>query len=138
MPTSDANSSAVSPLARQRSTRFVQTSRDSLAMPQSSTPSASRRQRRWSSNAYTTVAVGTALVREDSGRPPHRSQRAGLPHWALALGSDLEALIRPGMDGADGGKPAGNDTVHSPPIEATALAPPPKRSVPAPRHCAPE
>jgi hypothetical protein len=28
------------------------------------------------------VAVGTAL----SGRPPHRSQRAGLPHWAPASG----------------------------------------------------
>jgi hypothetical protein len=25
----------------------------------------------------------------DSGRPPHRSQRAELPHWALALGSDV-------------------------------------------------
>ena len=30
-----------------------------------------------------TVAVGTALA----GGPPRRSQRAGLPHWALALGN---------------------------------------------------
>ena len=28
------------------------------------------------------VAVGTALA----GGPPHRSQRAGLPHWAPTLG----------------------------------------------------
>ena len=25
-----------------------------------------------------------------SARPPHRSQRAGLPHWALALGVGVE------------------------------------------------
>ena len=30
----------------------------------------------------TMVAVGTALA----GGPPHRSQRAGLPHWAPTLG----------------------------------------------------
>src|SRR6187397_2600605 len=34
------------------------------------------------------VAVGTAL----EGGPPHRSQRAGLPHWAPASGSDGQAL----------------------------------------------
>ena len=39
------NASFVATLV-ERSTRFVQTSRDSLAMPQSSTPSAFRRQRR--------------------------------------------------------------------------------------------
>jgi hypothetical protein len=32
-----------------------------------------------------------------SGRPPHRSQRAALPHWALASGSIVEALLRPGV-----------------------------------------
>ncbi len=36
------------------------------------------------------VAVGTALT----GRPPHRSQRAGLPHWAPALDSDGESVDR--------------------------------------------
>ena len=34
------------------------------------------------------VAVGTAL----SGRPPHRSQRAALPHWAPASDVDAEPL----------------------------------------------
>ena len=33
--------------------------------------------------AKTAVAVGTALT----GGPPHRSQRAGLPHWAPTLGA---------------------------------------------------
>ncbi len=39
------------------------------------------------------VAVGTAL----SGRPPHRSQRAGLPHWAPTSGSDAQTLLWIGM-----------------------------------------
>jgi hypothetical protein len=39
------------------------------------------------------VAVGTALA---SG-PPHRSQRAELPHWAPASGSGGEAHLREGM-----------------------------------------
>src|SRR5262249_27688489 len=32
-----------------------------------------------------------------SGRPPHRSQRAELPHWALASGASIKPLLRPGM-----------------------------------------
>ena len=36
-------------------------------------------------------AVGTAL----SGRPPHRSQRAGLPHWAPTSGVDAQTLCLP-------------------------------------------
>ena len=39
------------------------------------------------------VAVGTAL----SGRPPHRSQRAGLPHWAPTSGNDAQTLLGIGM-----------------------------------------
>ena len=39
------------------------------------------------------VAVGTAL----SGRPPHRSQRAGLPHWAPTSGDDAQTLLGIGM-----------------------------------------
>ena len=39
------------------------------------------------------VAVGTAL----SGRPPHRSQRAALLHWALTSGSSIKPLLRPRM-----------------------------------------
>ena len=45
-----------------------------------------------------TVAVGTALA----GGPPHRSQRAGLPHWAPALGSGGKAHFREGMHHAGG------------------------------------
>jgi hypothetical protein len=44
------------------------------------------------------VAVGTALA----GGPPRRSQRAGLPHWALALGSGGKAHLREGMRHAGG------------------------------------
>ena len=44
------------------------------------------------------VAVGTAL----SGGPPHRSQRAGLPHWAPTSGVGVEAHAGPGMRDADG------------------------------------
>ena len=45
------------------------------------------------------VAVGTALT----GGPPHRSQRAGLPHWAPTSGAGVEAHAGPGMRDADGG-----------------------------------
>jgi transposase len=44
------------------------------------------------------VAVGTAVA----GGPPRRSQRAGLPHWALALDSGVEASLGPGVRDADG------------------------------------
>jgi hypothetical protein len=39
------------------------------------------------------IAVGTAIA----GRPPRRSQRARLTHWAPALGSGVEACGWPGM-----------------------------------------
>ena len=42
------------------------------------------------------VAVGTTL----SGRPPHRSGRAALPHPALASGCDDKALRWIGMTDA--------------------------------------
>jgi hypothetical protein len=35
------------------------------------------------------VAVGTAIAR----RPPHRSQRAALPHWAPTLGHDAKPHV---------------------------------------------
>ena len=37
------------------------------------------------------------------GGPPHRSQRAGLPHWAPALGSGVEAHDEKGCRGRAGG-----------------------------------
>jgi len=42
-----------------------------------------------------TVTVGTALSSIGSGRPPYRSQRAELPHWAPTLGSGQKSLLRP-------------------------------------------
>jgi hypothetical protein len=44
-----------------------------------------------------TVAVGTTLRPAGSGRPPHRSQRAALPHWAPASGTRVKALFGPRM-----------------------------------------
>ena len=44
------------------------------------------------------VAVGTAL----SSGPPHRSQRAELPHWAPASDSGVEPHVRKGMPLAGG------------------------------------
>ena len=38
----------------------------------------------------TIITVGTPVTR----RPPHRSQRSELPHWAPALGKDAQALFR--------------------------------------------
>ena len=43
-----------------------------------------------------TVAVGTALRQEDSGRPPHGSQRALLTHWALASSGGVKPRGWPG------------------------------------------
>jgi hypothetical protein len=40
--------------------------------------------------AKTRVAVGTALA----GGPPHRSQRAGLPHWAPTSGAWRRSVLR--------------------------------------------
>ena len=48
------------------------------------------------------VAVGTAL----EGGPPLRSQRAGLPHWAPASGSDGQALGREGVHHAGWWEPS--------------------------------
>ncbi len=54
--------------------------------------------------------------------PPHRSQRAELPHWAPTLGNDVKAL--PGTGVADPGvrKPAHGVTVHPFPIQSRLLA----------------
>ena len=69
-----------------------------------------------------------------SGHPPHRSQRALLAHWALTLGSGVEALPGPGMPNADRGDPAVDQLVHPRPVEPIPLAPAPQRSIPTPAH----
>ncbi len=56
-------------------------------------------------------AVGTALA----GGPPHRSQRAGLPHWAPASGTSVETHLWMGVHDAGGGEPPGGEAVHAAP-----------------------
>ena len=80
------------------------------------------------------VAVGTALT----GGPPHRSQRAGLPHWAPTSGVGVEAHAGPGMRDPDTGQPPKNETVHPRPGQAGALAATPKRPTPVPDHLIPK
>jgi hypothetical protein len=71
------------------------------------------------------VAVGTVFVLANLDRPPHRSQRAGLPHWALALGGNAKTLLGPGMDDGGRGQPSSDHPAHPIPVEASALAPSP-------------
>ena len=69
------------------------------------------------------MAVGTAL----SGGPPHRSQRAELPHWAPASGTNVEAHLGIGVQDASRGKPSSGEALHPLPGEAVALAAAPER-----------
>ncbi len=64
------------------------------------------------------VAVGTALT----GGPPHRSQRAELPHWAPASGIGSKAHFGKRMHDADGGKPSAGQSSHASPAEPVLLA----------------
>jgi len=50
-----------------------------------------------------TVAVGTGLT----AGPPHRSQRAGLPHWAPALGFGVKPHVRVRVHDAHFREPSG-------------------------------
>src|SRR5664279_2622877 len=80
------------------------------------------------------VAVGTALA----DGPPHRSQRAELPHWAPASGSGGEAHFREGVLHVGGWYPSFRETVHPFPGHPRALAAAPQRLEPVPRHVVPE
>src|SRR3970040_1822221 len=62
--------------------------------------------------------------------PLHRSQRAGLPHWALALGDNAKSPQGIGMANAWRGQPAPNEPPHPFPGEPGGLAPPPQRATP--------
>ena len=53
--------------------------------------------RRRFARARSLIAVGTGLRMWGSTRPPHRSQRALLAHWAPRLGSGVEARGGPGV-----------------------------------------
>jgi hypothetical protein len=75
-------------------------------------------------------AVGTPVTR----RPSHRSQRAELPHWAPTSGSDVHAQVRVWMTNAGPWEPAVNESVHSFPVEAMALATTKQHFVPKTTH----
>ena len=62
--------------------------------------------------------------------PLHGSQRAGLPHWALALGDNAKSPQGIGMANAWRGQPAPNEPPHPLPGETGGLAPAPQRSTP--------
>ena len=64
------------------------------------------------------IAVGTALA----GGPPHRSQRAALPHWAPALGAGVEADFRVRMQDSRRRYPSSEQAFHPAPGQAVALA----------------
>ena len=72
----------VNHLVRLGAGQNVHCSRFSERRPSSSSPV--QGERHWS-----TVAVGTALA----GHPPHGSQRAELPHWALTSGVDANDQV---------------------------------------------
>ena len=66
------------------------------------------------------IPVGTPVTR----RPPDRSQRAGLPHWAPALGKNAQALIRIRMSDFRNRKPTFFKAAHPIPIQARFLTSP--------------
>jgi hypothetical protein len=72
------------------------------------------------------------------GRPPHRSQRAELPHWAPASGSGCEAHVRVGVRHPDFREPSSCVPVHPFPVDPSALASSPQRPLPVPRQLVPE
>ena len=72
------------------------------------------------------VAVGMRVA----PHPPHRSQRAELPHWALTSGSDVHAQNRIWVINAGPWEPAINESAHSFPVEAMALATTKQRLMP--------
>ncbi len=80
------------------------------------------------------VAVGTALA----GGPPHRSQRAGLPHWAPASGASVEARFRVGVQDVCRWEPSPREVVHAFPVQAMSLAAAPERFEPVAGHLCPE
>src|SRR6266496_3858033 len=67
---------------------------------------------------HSSVAVGTALA----GGPPHRSQRAGLPHWAPASGGGVKAHLGIGVQDAGRWEPSLNEAVRALPGPVVALA----------------
>jgi len=76
------------------------------------------------------VAVGMSIARH----PPRRSQRAELPHWAPTSGSDVHTQIRVRMINTGPWEPSVDESGHSFPFEAMALAATKQRFVPKATH----
>src|SRR4030095_16418277 len=57
-----------------------------------------------------------------SGRPPHGSQRAELPHWALATGRGVEAVVGPRVEDLGRGEPPFGQGLQTFPVGSIALA----------------
>src|SRR5271157_1857995 len=70
--------------------------------------------------------------------PLHRSRRAELPHRALALGDDAEALRRPGMADVRNREPAADVTPETLPRGDAAIATSAQAASPEPAELVPE
>ena len=81
-------------------------------------------------SAGVSIAVGTPVAR----RPPRRSQRALLTHWAPPLGESVEAGVRPGMRDLKKRQPPVSQAPHPLPGQSRALAATPKRHEPVPHR----
>src|SRR6266481_3784381 len=77
-----------------------------------------------------TVGVGIMVTHD----PLHGSGRAGLPHPALALGSDAKAVQRIWMIGAQRGQVAVNEPPHAVPFDPALLTAARQRTLPEPAH----
>ena len=66
----------------------------------------------------------------NTGRPPHRTVRAGFPHTAPTLVFDGEAVARPGMKDARSGEPVVRQSLHPLKRHPVPLAASPERSSP--------
>ena len=66
--------------------------------------------------------------------PLHRSQRAGLPHWALTSGDDAKAPEGVGVTNARRGQPAVEQPLHPLPGDTARVTAPRERTLPEPRH----
>ena len=81
----------------------------------------------WTAIVGSSVALGTGL----SARPPHRSQPAGLPHWAPASGNDVHVAQGIRMTYASLRQPLLDQPSHAFPGDTAFVASPRQGAVPA-------
>src|ERR687894_2571684 len=66
--------------------------------------------------------------------PPHRSQRAALPHWAPASGHHAKTFLGIRVIDADGRYPLAHQALHTFPGDAAFLTATREASLPEPRR----